>query len=219
MKLIESLLEFLFPPHCPLCANYVPHKGGWCDSCLTKALMVRRLPLDEASLKVLDGVWALGRYHEALRELILRLKYEKRRDRVPYFKTFLNASLESLPEKLLRVEIAVPVPLHEEREKERGFNQTELIFRKWVCKNGLTWQNALRRTKKTLPQFGLAAEERRINLSGVFEFSDNMDVTGKHVLLLDDIYTTGTTLRECAKVLRKAGAVSVLGLVLASDRE
>ena len=218
MSLAEALLDFIFPPRCPICEEYVKHKGLWCEECLRKAEGVRRLPIDKETFAVLDGVWALGKYNDGLRDLLLPLKFNMKRDRLVYIHTFLERAGEKLPDEIKKASVSVPVPLHEEREKKRGFNQTELIFRQWALVKGLSWQRAIVRTRSTVPQFGLGAEERRKNLSGAFSEAERADVHGKSVLLLDDICTTGATLRECAKVLRRAGAKRVYGLVLSSDR-
>ena len=218
MNLAEALIEFIFPPHCPVCGEYVKHKGFWCSECFRQTEEIRRLPLDAETFAVLDGVWSLGRYSDGLRTLLIPLKFNMKRDRLPYLQRFLAAAGENLPDEIKTAALSVPVPLHEEREKKRGFNQTELIFRQWALEKGFSWQRALVRTRSTVPQFGLGAEERSKNLSGAFALSEHADVRGKSILLLDDICTTGTTLRECAKVLRKGGARRVYGLVLSSDR-
>ncbi len=219
MNLTDALLDFIFPPHCPVCDEYVKHKGLWCEECLRKVEAVRRLPADAETFAVLDGIWALGRYSEGLRTLLLQLKFNMKRDRLAYLHTFLDRAGEKLSNEIKGASVAIPVPLHEEREKTRGFNQTELIFRQWALEKGLSWQRAVVRIRSTVPQFGLGAEERRKNLSGAFSVAARADVCGKSVLLLDDICTTGATLRECAKVLRGAGAKRVYGLVLSSDRD
>lgn len=218
MSLSEGFLNFLFPPKCPVCQAYVRDRGGWCEECLRSAADVRRLPMDAETVSVLDEVWAMGKYHDGLRPLLVPLKFHGKRDRLPYLYTFVETTGNKLADILRLTSAAVPVPLHEERERTRGFNQTELIFREWVLSKGLSWQRALLRARSTTPQFGLGADERRKNLSGAFQLSERVDVHGKCLLLVDDICTTGTTLRECAEVLRGGGAEKIIGLVLSSDR-
>lgn len=218
MNLLSGVLDFLFPPRCPICSAYVSEKGAWCKECLRSASDTRRIPMDVEAFAVLDEVWALGKYHDGLRPLLVPLKFHGKRDRLPYLHTFLESTGSRNVNILMQVSTAVPVPLHEEREKARGFNQTELIFREWALSRGMSWQRALVRSRSTTPQFGLGADERIKNLSGAFCLSECADVRGKCLLLVDDICTTGTTLRECAKVLRKGGAEKIFGLVLSSDR-
>jgi len=216
---LEALANFIFPPHCPACQAYVPQRGGWCPDCLAVTLRPRRLPLDPAMLPVLDAAWALGSYHGALRELIHRLKYQRQRSVLPAIQTLLIAASPWLSQEIAPRAIAVPVPLYAAKERERGFNQAELIFQDWLLKNDWQWRRALLRRRATLPQYGLAAEARAQNMRGAFSVAADVAVQGSDVLLVDDILTTGSTLFAGALALRAAGARSVRALVLASDRQ
>ena len=215
---LSALWDFLFPSHCPVCGKETPGRGGWCRDCLGCTLTPRRIPLGEAERAALGEAWALGRYHTALRDLVLTLKYRGRRASLPYLATFLRAALGRFPFSPGTDAIAVPVPLYSAREKQRGFNQTELIFRDWLMQAGWTWQRALLRTRATLPQHGLSAAARAANVAKAFATAPNVEIAGKRVLLVDDIFTTGATLTAAAKALREAGAAQVDALVLASDR-
>ena len=116
-----------------------------------------------------------------------------------------------------RIDFATPVPLHENRQSERGFNQVELIFDNWLKSHGVAVENVLRRDRDTKHLFDLNRAERQSVIAGAFELLDGVSIAGKNILLLDDIYTTGTTMAECASVLRLHGAAKVFGLALASD--
>lgn len=219
---IDSVFDFLFPPRCPACGAYVDSRGGWCPSCLGATLHVRRLPLGVEHTGVLSEAWAFGLYHGALRELLLPLKFKKRRDGLTAIHSFLTEAGEALPRDEWMPGIVVPVPLFAKKEKERGGNQTEWIFREWLTAQGWIWRNALVRTRATAPQYGLSAAERVENIKGAFGLADDFrveEIAGKNVLLVDDIFTTGATLAECARVLRKAGAAEVVAWSLASDRK
>jgi ComF family protein len=110
----------------------------------------------------------------------------------------------------------VPVPLHLSRLRWRGFNQA-VVLGKPLSANRLCPMHALalERVRPTLPQVGLGGEERRRNMANAFRVRPAGRFSGKSVLLIDDIYTTGATADECAKVLRRAGASSVDVAVLA----
>ena len=110
------------------------------------------------------------------------------------------------------------MPLHASREKERGYNQTRLIFTDWLAAHDLPLHDALQRLRRTKPMYRLSAVERRENIKGALGIRPGAEaVRGRHILLVDDIFTTGATLTECARVLHQAGAQSVTVLVLASD--
>ena len=144
------------------------------------------------------------------RELILRFKYGGEHYLRRPLGHWLVESLRS-DARLLRqpADALVPVPLHRRRERERGFNQAEASCRVVGKSTGLPVWRALRRARPTPPQARLTREERRRNLRGAFVPAPRRPVTGAHLLLLDDVYTTGSTVHECARVLRQAGAASV----------
>lgn len=212
----ESICEFLFPSRCPRCSKYVERKGAWCSSCLRAALDVRLLSLPTDA--PFAEVWALGRYREGLQELIKALKYRQKQSTLPYFRTFLEAAAPHLGRLLEKNFLAVPVPLFPAKERARGFNQTELIFSPWLKEQGIDMERLLLRQRSTRPMYGLTAAERQENLREAFALAAGKEkIRGKSILLLDDIFTTGTTLEACGEVLREAGAKEITGLVLASD--
>jgi len=107
-------------------------------------------------------------------------------------------------------DIIVPVPLHSKRLKERGFNQSFLLAHQINKKLSLpVIADDLQRIKWTRPQVELDWRERASNVKGAFTLIDNEEIKGKEVLLIDDVYTTGSTVNECARVLKKAGAKKV----------
>ncbi len=219
MKWMEELVNFLFPPHCPICNAYVETRGGWCESCLKQTLEVHCLALEPAMREVIAEARALGRYRGGLRDLLRELKYRKKRDRLFYAATLQKAADPVLAEFFRKQLTAVPVPLHEKKEKERGFNQADILFRDWLEEKKIPMERLLIRCRVTSPQFGLGAKERRENMKGAFAPAPGAEIRGKDILLVDDILTTGATLYECAKVLKQQGAGAVYVMVMASDRE
>ena len=114
------------------------------------------------------------------------------------------------------VDCLVPVPLHPSREAERGFNQSALLANRVSRRWGVPVEaRALRRRRVTLPQTDLDASSRRANVRGAFAVSRPGAVDGRHVLLVDDVFTTGATVSECARVLLDAGATAVGVLTVA----
>jgi ComF family protein len=112
------------------------------------------------------------------------------------------------------IPMVVPVPLHERKLRERGFNQSELIAQAALKMKpaGLDLRLAaavLRRLRATQSQTGLSSHQRRENIRGAFRVADGSKVAGKSVLLVDDVFTTGTTVSECARQLHRAGATRI----------
>lgn len=171
-----------------------------------------------------DGARSFGLYGGKLRLVVLRLKFAGDERLGVRLGELLGPTWNSLPqlgEPLPR--IIVPVPLHPARQRERGFNQSELLAAGLV--RALERQSGgaaprvahecLRRKRATPPQTGLTVAARRENLRGAFEVVKPEEVRGRCVVLVDDVMTTGATLSACARALNRAGAAEVLGITLA----
>jgi len=215
----ELLLNFFFPLQCAICGRLLAadNKDRICKDCWGEIICLNR-PIDIRLS--LERIWSVGVYDGVLKELIHQFKYGEKK----YLAKPLGRLLADFAKRFLREErfdYVVPIPLEKSREKKRGYNQAELLARvlgESIDKPVLT--RIVKRRKKTKPQFGLKKEERFENLSGAFEVSltgeeDLLQIVGKGVLLIDDLATTGATLHECAKALKKAGVSEVYGLVLA----
>ena len=114
------------------------------------------------------------------------------------------------------IDLLVPVPLHVKRLRERGFNQAHLLIRRWAKQEGIPFDGlTLSRSRWTAPQTGLSRSERRKNIKGAFSIRHPERIKGRKIVLVDDVYTTGATVNECARVLMKAGAEFVDVLTLA----
>lgn len=118
------------------------------------------------------------------------------------------------------VDLVLPVPLHPRRLRRRGFNQSDLLLRKWQKRAGPAAvppiaSGVLRRARTTVPQAGLGRREREANIRGAFAVRRPEQVIGRHILLVDDVITTGTTVGECARALLDSGAARVDVLALA----
>jgi len=146
-------------------------------------------------------------FTHTLREIIHHLKYA---DRVSLAKPLGAILKECLQKERFQGDVVVPVPLHRSRERIRGFNQAELI----AVRTGLPVLNRmLRRRKNTPSQTGLTRSERKRNLAGAFELRG--DVSGRRMILVDDVYTTGSTMNEIARTLKRGGAERVEVLTVA----
>lgn len=115
-------------------------------------------------------------------------------------------------------DIIIPVPIHKKRMKQRGYNQTELISKKIadIIKIKYT-KNCLIKYKNTKPQRILNKQERKQNIVGVYKVINSEQIKNKKIIIFDDVYTTGSTADECAKILKEAGALKVDVLTIAKD--
>jgi ComF family protein len=158
---------------------------------------------------------AYGSYDEGMRELIHLLKYEQVRPAAGVLGRMLAEVIAELAEEFgSEPPLMIAVPLHTNKSKQRGFNQSELIARAALKLYPAALQltlstKALVRHRPTESQTGLTPEQRRANIRGAFRVVDRQAVAGRDILLVDDVYTTGTTVSECARVLGVAGAKKV----------
>ncbi|MEK9155852.1 MAG: ComF family protein [Patescibacteria group bacterium] len=188
-------------PTCPECGR-ITKFGQYCPACKAR------------TATALTGLIIAARYESGpTKEMIHQLKYSGITELAPLLGELIFERIKDhLPYGQI---VIVPVPLHKKREAQRGFNQSELLARYLSDRLGFPGGAALMRTEDTRSQVELSGEERRENLRGKFAIADAELVSGKTVLLVDDVMTTGSTLNECAKVLRRAGARQVWGTVIA----
>ena len=210
--MLDFILDFLFPKKCVGCNE----EGSYfCEKCCNEIDFCQPV-LVRMKAGPLEGVVAAGKYQGTLKEAIHIFKYEKVKDLADSLSEILAKVLRNKNIDFLQEYSFIPVPLFSKKEKERGFNQSELHLDALKEKINIKCvPQALEKIKDTLPQMSLKRKERGKNLFGAFAVKDRREVRGKNIVLLDDVMTTGATLHECAKVLRRAGAKKVFGLILA----
>ncbi len=158
---------------------------------------------------------AYGSYDGGLRDLIHLLKFQQVRPAAAVLGRMLAETIANLEQTMpAKTIVVVPVPLHTRKQAQRGFNQAEMIARSALQQLARPERfelcsGALVRCRETGSQIGLTRHQRRENLRGAFAVSDATRIVDRDILLIDDVYTTGTTASECARVLRRAGAARV----------
>lgn len=223
-QLIWSSLDWLYPPQCPGCGQAGER---WCSNCQTK-VSIPSTPICErcgdpishpgwcadctANPPTFQTLRSCGIFQGELREALHRLKYNR------------DISLgDSLSRHLIglylknnwQVDLITAVPLSEKRLKDRGYNQASLLALPLALATGISYQpKALRRTRETRSQVGLSMEQRMTNVDGAFAAESGF-VSGKNILVVDDVATTGATIEACARALQVAGAATIYGLTLA----
>jgi ComF family protein len=216
-----------------------PVQGKVCSVCGERVLSAYRLAGDDGSVRCplcrrieppFVRAVAYGSYDGGLRELIHLLKYDGVRPAANVLGRMLAealadlhqvgaehgaAALDAVGERggQNRSITVIPVPLHKIKRRQRGFNQAELIAQAAlkVLRTGrfVLGKDVLQRQRETQSQIGLTSHQRRENMRGAFAVTRAEEIRGREVLVVDDVYTTGTTVSECARVLRRAGASRV----------
>lgn len=231
----RALLDLLFPPLCHVCKRFIPSSGRLhlCRDCLAACAAISTphcslcgLPFSGGSFDHRCGPCTVSpppynaarsafRFDGPVRDLIHRYKYSHEvRLRRP-LGLMAASPLGDFAAKQ-GVELIVPVPLHVRRLRLRGFNQAVLLGEVLESE----WQiplerSLLQRIRWTEPQVNVPAAERAANVRGAFAVANPEKLAEKRVLLVDDVYTTGSTVAECARVLRRAGAASVAVVTVA----
>jgi len=197
-------LHFISPPFCKMCAY--PLDVGDTDLPLCGRCCENPLDLEDARAAVV--------YSTLSKSLIMRYKHGDALDLLPLFIKWLQQAGQDL---IQMADLLAPIPLHPWRLLQRGYNQAALLSNALSKVTGIpTYPNLLKRLYPTKSQGHLSPQARIQNLKGVFAISlkyQNL-ICDQHILLIDDVMTSGATLNECAKLLKKYGAKTVSGLVI-----
>ena len=227
MDIIEKFLEFIFIPSCGICGRL--EKKYLCPKCeneLDKYIITKKdyITIESANKKTevfqkqlsIEKMHIL-KYEDVVRKAIINFKFNDK----PYlYKMFSKIILKN--EKafnfLKTYDIIIPVPMYRKKKQKRGFNQSELIAREIARKSNLDiYTNVLIKIKDNKTQSSLTKEERSKNIKDVYKLSNEEKINNKNILLFDDIYTTGATIGECAKIISKADVNKIGILTLAKD--
>ncbi len=228
---IEGFLNLLFPLNCLICRRGLDpgNKKYLCPSCWAEIRLIKEPVCSRcgrpSALSTciscrkkhyhFQAARAAGFYEGVLRECIHLFKYSRK----AYLSQPLGELLAELmkdDDNLRKAELLVPVPLDRKRYREREFNQAHLLAKAVSRRFGIPLSpSTLRRTRTTLPQTGLNRRQREENVKGLFRVARAKECRGKTILIIDDVFTTGSTANECAKVLSRVGAREVNILTVA----
>lgn len=226
-----SLLDWLYTPKCVLCESIIPINGprGFCEKCAGRLLKAeapycercgrpKEMP-DKICKECKDKDMSFVKnrstfiYDENMRDIIHRFKYG---NHPGYGKHLGGIMAANFDRHFQKFDLIIPVPLSKQRHRERGFNQSEILAREIALKKGIALCAAnLKRIRDTAAQSGLTAKQRSENLAGAFKASNPSEIDQKTILLVDDIFTTGSTINYCAMELMAAGAHEVYSSTLA----
>lgn len=238
-QILDSLLNLFYPDVCFICAAPITYRRdrGVCANCLDKAVSLQIKPpvcpscglpmpgfepgsdflCGECILRppAFSGARSFGYYRGELGRLIQGLKFHKRRTLAEILGPFLVVAFDETWRRDT-FDMVVPIPLHPERRRSRGYNQAELLARSLAHRIGIPVDNrVLIRNRSTLPQVGLTDVQRLANVRNAFRCIDSRRISGRRILLIDDVMTTGATAASASSAFMKNGALRVSVLTLA----
>ncbi len=223
----------VFPPRCPVCGELkIPWESGTCPECAGKLRFVKEPVCLCCGREVADDTkeycngceenrmtfvrnFAVWQYDKRMKKSIADFKYNGRKE---YAEFYIQHMKQCFGVQLLRygVTVLVPVPVSDKRRRYRGFNQAEVLADGLAKELGLISVSLLRRVRNTAPQSGLSPTERKKNLSDALVWNERvakqLEKLPECVALVDDIFTTGTTMEACTRVLQANGVGSVYGV-------
>lgn len=230
LNVVNKITYSLFPRRCPVCEDIVEVGSKYiCKKCLPKLSFVKNpvclkcgkeLLLDYNEFcedciknkKSFEFGKALLNYDDISENAMIKIKYKNKRDYIEGFSRLLAIRYKDLICKM-QADYIIPIPIHKERLRERGYNQAKLIAEYVSYETGICIKEILKRKKNTKAQKSLNPKERLKNLENAF-YCDDFNEDIKNVILIDDIYTTGSTIEACTRALKSKGVKNVYFLTI-----
>lgn len=226
MQLHKDLLDFLFPRYCVLCGKRLTtQEHHLCVSCYIHLSRTDFHKAEHSDMEKLFWGWgdelpiekatAFFHYNNYNKEILIQLKYNENPEIGTYLASQYAKEIKSSG-FFDGIDVIVPVPLHWIRRLKRTYNQSEYIAKGLSKQTGIpVCNNAVRRVKNNKSQTRMMRHERRGNVERIFKLVRPEKITGKHILLVDDVTTTGSTISACAKELAKAHDIKISVLTIA----
>lgn len=227
----ETLINLFFPRRCPVCEDIVEPSGNLiCPSCISKLSPVRQPTCRKCGKELFseqeeycfdcgrhkrsfESGAALFNYNEAAKKSMAAIKYRNKREFLDFYAEVMGYRFSRIV-KNWHPDVLVPVPVHPSRRRKRGFNQAEELTRRLSHILDIPMETGLLvRRRKTAPQRELNPQQRLANLQQAFAVNSKCPIP-RTVILIDDIYTTGSTMEACTRVLKAAGVEKVHFLVI-----
>lgn len=234
-KILSKISDWIYPPKCIICQNILSLElpRWFCEQCRQKLVYIEKpvcikcgrqaenenttCPLCAHKTFSFHRNVSLFVYDGDIKDVIHRFKFGNH----PEFGEGLAILMAEvfMREFDSQIDCIVPIPMHRKKERSRGFNQAAILANGVSKAIGVPVCTGLSRKKQTKPQGSLSAAEREENVKNAFEVKERMFFQNKKVLLIDDVFTTGSTVESCAKTLISAGAKEVSSLTLSSTRQ
>ena len=203
---MRTLLDLFFPRRCMFCGQLMKEDGEVCAVC-EKRLPYLEEPLCQHQMGAVDRLYCALWYDGKVPQGIYHLKFRGKSHVHHWFaETMVKAMGKELREE--NIDLVTCVPMHRKRQRRRGYNQAQLLARDVAYLLDIPYEDCLSKTKLTREQHRLSGKERMLRQKGSYSCSP---FRGERVLLIDDVCTSGETMKECARVLKEAGASAVIG--------
>lgn len=235
LGIFRKIIDAILPPRCLVCGKVINSDNSLCNDCFNNITFISSPYCKKCGAPLVDGVlddllcikclniknknvFRLSRsaivYDEFSKKIILDFKFLDHLENKDLLVNWLIMAGKDIFEE--GVDLIIPVPLHFTRILKRKYNQSAILAKDVALRKNIDIAfNALYKVKMTSPQVKCVGKERKKNLKGAFCVKNKKLIKGKRILIIDDVYTTGSTLKECAKVLLKSGAKSVDTLTVA----
>lgn len=213
----DNILDFIYPPVCGICGKL--NQNYLCKKCQKVLENQSKFVIDKNKdfNQNFDKHLYIFKYEGIIRRMILNYKFN---EKSYLYITFVNFLLKN--EKFFKIlksyDTIIPVPISSERKNERGYNQSELLAKELAKKLNIECvKNCLIKNKNIIEQSKLTKVERQKNIQGVYILKNKEKLINKNLLLIDDIFTTGSTVNECCKILKQANPRKIDVLTIAKD--
>ncbi|HNY36091.1 MAG TPA: ComF family protein [Candidatus Pacearchaeota archaeon] len=226
MEYLKAIWDIIFPKKCISCGR----EGQYlCEDCLSLISinpfeyclcekMEKRNKCENCKNKNLDKIMSATSFdNKIVKDAIHKLKYGYIKDLSIPLAFLILSHLKTIDCQIDNSFVIIPVPMHIKKKRKRGFNQSEEIAKLISESTRIKLSTSLIKTKETKPQMELNKSQRIENIKNCFAITNKKEIENKTILLLDDVYTTGTTMNECAKVLKENGVKEVWGLSVARE--
>ncbi|MBQ6143638.1 MAG: ComF family protein [Clostridia bacterium] len=204
--MLDMILSFIFPNKCPVCDCIMSYNSLICKSCMRK---IQNLNLKKELFKINNKpVYCVSpfKYEGLIRKSILKFKFKGKMSHAAFFAYMMSQTINKYYSNL---DFVTFVPISSERKIKRKFDQSEILSEKISKIINVPLKSTIEKTADNAEQHNLERNEREKNILNVYNVIGKNDIKGKNILLIDDVCTTGNTLKECAKTLMTAGAKTV----------
>ena len=213
MKIYDFFISLLYPRKCPFCGKIIDEAILYCSDC-AKKLPYIPAEFQPRSFDFVDECHSIFYYRDMVQDSILRYKFH---DCAGFCKIYGHFLRKYIDENRISCDIISWVPLSRKRYRKRGYDQARLLADECAVAYSTKSVSLLRKIRDTKAQSGISdASVRKENVKGAYAAEDCADICGKTVLLVDDVVTTGSTVSECSRILKNAGAARVVVLSVAA---